>query len=69
MNTLKLIFTELLGLFIDDGSFAFLIVGLVVVIGILARFFLGQPAIIGSLLMAGCIAILAESTLRAGRKS
>jgi hypothetical protein len=67
VNFVRAVVSEVLGLFIDDGSLALLSLGLVALVTVLIKL-LGLPPIIGGLLLLlGCLAILAESTLRAGR--
>jgi hypothetical protein len=67
VNTLKSILEEVVGLFIDDGMLALLCVVLIALVtgGILL---LGLPSLWGgTLLLVGCIAILAWSVARAAR--
>ena len=67
MNFVRAVVTEVLGLFIDDGNLALLSLCLVALVTVLIKF-LGLPPILGGLLLLlGCLAILAESALRAGR--
>jgi len=67
MNALVGIWHELVGLFIEDGSLALAIVGVVAAAVIAAA--LGANAAAGLLLLAGCLAVLAENVLRARRTS
>jgi hypothetical protein len=68
MNALKTIWSEAVGLFVDDGWLALLIVVW------LAVNFLGLPALglpspwRACLLFGGLVVILADSTLRRGRR-
>jgi hypothetical protein len=68
MSGLKTIFGELLGLFIEDGSFAVAIfVWLGLVWFVLPR--VPLPRVVqGPFLFAGLLAILLESVLRAARR-
>ncbi|HEY0749094.1 MAG TPA: hypothetical protein VGD63_20490 [Steroidobacteraceae bacterium] len=68
MNGLKTIFAELLGLFVEDGSFAVAIfVWLGLVWFVVPR--VPLPRVVqGPLLFAGLLAILLESVLRAARR-
>ena len=68
MSGLKTIFGELLGLFIEDGSFAVAIfVWLGLVWFVLPR--VPLPRVVqGPVLFAGLLAILLESVLRAARR-
>jgi hypothetical protein len=67
MTALGLALKELIGLFIDDGNlaiFALILIGAVTALVKLA----GLPPLWGgALLLLGCLAILAESVLRATR--
>ena len=67
MTALGLALKELVGLFIDDGNlaiFALILIGAVTALVKLA----GLPPLWGgALLLLGCLAILAESVLRATR--
>jgi hypothetical protein len=68
MSWLKAIFGELLGLFIEDGSFA---VAIVVWFGVVWFLLTRVPLphrVQGPLLVAGLLAILLESVLRAARR-
>ncbi len=68
MSILKSIFEELLGLFVDDGSLALGILAWIVVFGVIvAPHFEGRTTG-GLLLLAGCLAILAENTIRSARR-
>jgi hypothetical protein len=67
MNALAGIWHELVGLFIEDGSLALAILGVVAAAVIVAAF--GATLAAGLLLLVGCLAVLAENVLRARRKS
>jgi hypothetical protein len=67
MNMLRSILEEVVGLFIDDSMLALLCVVLIVVVTG-AVLLLGLPGLWGgTLLLVGCIAILAWSVARAAR--
>ena len=67
MNTLKSVLEEVVGLFIDDGMLALLCVVLIALVTG-AILLLGLPGLWGgTLLLVGCIAILAWSVARAAR--
>ena len=69
MNVLRAITTELLGLFVDDGSLA---LGILSVVGCAAALALAAhaPAFVsGGVLLAGCLAVLAENLRRAAKKT
>ena len=68
MNAVRLFFAELLGLFVDDGNLALLVLGLVAVVTGLVTL-AGLGALAGAvMLLAGCCAILAFSVLRRARR-
>jgi hypothetical protein len=67
MNALAAIWHELVGLFIEDGSLALAILGVVAAAVIAAA--LGAKLAAGLLLLVGCLVVLAENVLRARRKS
>ncbi len=67
MNFLGAVFQEILGMFVDDGALALWSLALIVVVTLLVLF-AGLPALFGAvLLLAGCLAILADSVRRACR--
>lgn len=67
MSVLKSILEEVIGLFIDDVMLALLCVALIAVVTV-AILFLGLPGLWGgTLLLIGCIAILAWSVTRAAK--
>jgi hypothetical protein len=59
---------ELIGLFVEDGALALLIVGLVAIAGILAALLPGQPLVPGAVLLVGSVGTLLLSVGRAGRR-
>ncbi|MDB5540791.1 MAG: hypothetical protein JWQ89_2518 [Devosia sp.] len=68
MRFLRTAATELIGMFIDDGNLALLSVVLIALVT-MAVLLLGLPALWGGgVLLAGSIAILASSVLRAARR-
>jgi hypothetical protein len=67
MKALKLVYHELTGLFVDDGNLALWSLVLIVVTTLLARLTPVPHIWLGLLLLVGCLAILAESVLRAVR--
>lgn len=65
MNLFRIILDEAIGMFVDDGMLALLCAVLIAVVTA-AILLLGLPGLWGGvLLLAGCIAILAWSVLRA----
>ncbi|RWE75688.1 hypothetical protein [Mesorhizobium sp.] len=64
---IRLVFKELVGMFVDDGNLALLALILVALIAAAVKL-LGLPPLVGGiLLIAGCLAILLQSTRRAAR--
>lgn len=64
MNIAKLIFSEVVGLFIDDE---FLAIAILIVVGLAAllAFWLHAPAlVVGGVLLLGCIGVLVSSVVR-----
>ena len=62
---IRLVLKELVGMFVDDGSLALQALILIALITAAVKF-LGLPPLVGGfLLLAGCPAILLESTRRA----
>jgi hypothetical protein len=68
MNALKTIAHEILGLFVDDGSFALAILFWLALVGFLIRP-LRLPNAGGFVLFLGLAAILVESVTRFARKA
>ena len=59
---------ELVGLFIDDGSLALALIAWVAVVALAAHLVAGGRWG-GGLLLAGCIAVLAENIVRSARRA
>jgi len=68
MSALRRAFAELAGLFVDDARLALFEVALIAAVALAVRFALVPPLWGGGLLLLGCLAILAESVLRAARR-
>ena len=69
MNFIRTVFSELLGLFVDDGSLA---LGILIWVGITAGLLhldLCPPAFTGVLVFAGLAALLLENVLRRARRA
>jgi hypothetical protein len=64
---LKLIVSEVVGLFIDDEFLAVAIMAVIGVTVVMAFAFKTPPLIVGAVLLFGCIAVLADSVWRAKR--
>ncbi len=65
MKTLGPALHTFIGLFVDDGSLALQVVGIVVLAKILAILFPSIPLVIGSVLLIGCLGVLLVSAARA----
>jgi hypothetical protein len=70
MSILRIAFKELTGMFIDDGALALALFCLLLVLGVglAVRSGLIGPTAGAVLLVAGCLAVLAESVARAARR-
>jgi membrane protein implicated in regulation of membrane protease activity len=69
MNSIRTIFREIFGLFVDDGSFAILILAWLGLTLFLLPHLGWLPRWRGFILFAGLAAILVESTTRYSRRS
>ena len=65
MNILIAVFRELAGLFIDDGSLALAILGVVVLAALVVSVMPGVPMAGGGILLLGCLGALLANVLRA----
>ena len=65
MTTLKLILTELVGLFIDDQFLALAIMAVIGATALMAFALKTPHLIVGAVLLFGCVAVLADSVRRA----
>ena len=68
MNTLKNVLREILGLFVEDGSFAVQILAIVVLAGFSTTLAPGVPFVAGGILVLGCLGVLFVSVVRGGRR-
>jgi hypothetical protein len=68
MRLIRVILAEVLGLFLDDEFLAVAILCLVAVVVVLAWGLHATALVTGTVLLAGCLAILAVSTLRGMRR-
>jgi hypothetical protein len=66
MNTLKFVFRELTGLFVDDGSLALEIVAVVMATGISQTEMPKMPLVSGGILLFGCLGVLLVNVWRSG---
>jgi hypothetical protein len=65
MNVIRIAISELIGMFIDDGSLAAFSLILVIVVAGAVKLLALPPLIGGLLLLLGCLAILVYSVRRA----
>lgn len=68
MKFIASIFTEILGLFIDDGNLALQVLGLIAIMAMAVRFAGLAPLAGAGLMLIGCIVILALSLRRMLRR-
>ncbi len=68
MTILRIALSELVGMFIDDGSLATLCLILILVIGGAVEFLAMPPLAGGFLLLVGCLVILFYSVRRAVKR-
>ncbi len=68
MTVLRIALSELIGMFIDDGSLATLCLVLILVIAGAVEFLAMPPLAGGLLLLIGCLAILLYSVRRAVKR-
>jgi hypothetical protein len=67
MNILAAVFRELIGLFIDDGSLALAILGVVLIAGLFVFLMPGVQIAGGGILLFGCLGVLLANVLRASQ--
>ena len=68
MNMLIAVLRELIGLFVDDGSLALMILVVVMLAGILATLMPDFQLAAGALLLFGCLGVLLANVARAARR-
>jgi hypothetical protein len=68
MNVLIAVLRELIGLFVDDGSLALMILAVVMLAGILATLMPDFQLAAGALLLFGCLGVLLANVGRAARR-
>ncbi|RWA78609.1 hypothetical protein [Mesorhizobium sp.] len=67
MKIIRFVLKELVGMFVDDGSLALLALILIALITAAVKLLALPPLAGGVLILAGCLAILLESTRRGAR--
>jgi hypothetical protein len=68
MNVIRIAISELIGMFVDDGSLAALSLLLILAVAVAIKLAALPPLIGGVLLLLGCLAILAYSVGRAVKR-
>ncbi len=68
MKVIRIAFSELIGMFVDDGMLALCTVMLIAIVTALVELAGLSGLAGGALLLVGAIAILAESMIRASRR-
>lgn len=69
MKAIVALFNEILGLFVDDQGLALSILGVVAVAIVLAFGLQAPSAIVGAVIVVGCVSALILSTLKGGRRA
>lgn len=69
MTTFKALVSELLGMFVDDGSLAFAILAIVAAAFAVAATYDGHPYFVGGAFYIGCLTVLVENVIRTARRS
>ena len=68
MRSLKTIIKELFGLFVDDGSLAYAILGLLAVTDLLMREAIMGSAVGGIVFVTGVVIVLIENVARSAKR-
>ena len=68
MNVVIAVLRELIGLFVDDGSLALMILVVVMLAGILATLMPDFQLAAGAVLLFGCLGVLLANVARAARR-
>jgi hypothetical protein len=68
MNVLIAVLRELIGLFVDDGSLALMILAVVMLAGILATLMPDLHLVAGAMLLFGCLSVPLANVARAARR-
>jgi hypothetical protein len=69
MSTLRQIFREVIGLFVDDGSLALAIIAVVLFAATVAAIAPDDRLAAGGVLLLGCLGVLATNVSRGARRS
>jgi hypothetical protein len=68
MSMLIAVLRELVGLFVDDGSLALMILAVVILAGIVATLGPDLQLAAGAILLFGCLGVLLANVARAARR-
>ena len=68
MKSFKMIIKELFGLFVDDGSLAYAILGLLAVIALLMHGAIMDSSVGGIVFVVGVIIVLIENVARSAKR-
>ena len=68
MSVLIAVLRELIGLFVDDGSLALMILAVVILAGILAALLPDHQLATGATLLLGCLGVLLANVARTARR-
>jgi hypothetical protein len=68
MSVLVAALRELIGLFVDDGSLALMILGVVILAGISASLMPDLQLATGAILLFGCLGLLVANVARTARR-
>jgi hypothetical protein len=68
MNVLIAVLRELIGLFVDDGSLALMILAVVILASVLAYFVPDLQLAAGAVLLFGCLGVLLANVARAAHR-
>ena len=68
MNVLIAVLRELIGLFVDDGSLALMILAVVILAGIFVTLAPDLQLAAGAVLLFGCLGVLVANVARAARR-
>lgn len=68
MSTLRAVFRELLGLFVDDKALALGVLAVVALAGVLAALMPEPSLLAGTVLLFGCLGVLVATAIRAAQR-
>ena len=68
MNVLIAVLRELIGLFVDDGSLALMILAVVILAGVFVTLAPDLQLAAGAVLLFGCLGVLVANVARAARR-